>query len=127
MYRRSKRPPKAKHVWAILVRLELAKNHRDLALFNTSIDSKLRSGDLVQMKVADVMSSGQIKRHGWLAGPEMSLADISFGTQLFRYFTVPFDRSGLPALRAYYNRLCTRPAYAKHVMVSYESLRVPGA
>nr|WP_282154252.1 hypothetical protein [Ruegeria atlantica] len=29
-----KRPLKPKHVWAIRVRLELAENHRDLALFN---------------------------------------------------------------------------------------------
>ena len=35
-----KRPLKPKHVWAIRVRLELAENHRDLALFNLAIDSK---------------------------------------------------------------------------------------
>jgi len=56
-----KRPLKPKHVWAIRVRLELAENHRDLALFNMAIDSKLRGGDLVKMKVVDVMASGQIK------------------------------------------------------------------
>ena len=41
--------------------LELAENHRDLALFNLAIDSKLRGCDLVKMKVVDVMASGQIK------------------------------------------------------------------
>jgi integrase len=56
-----KRPLKPKHVWAIRVRLELAENHRDLALFNLAIDSKLRGCDLVKMKVVDVMASGQIK------------------------------------------------------------------
>ena len=56
-----KRPLKPKHVWAIRVRLELAENHRDLALFNMAIDSKLRGCDLVRMKVVDVMASGQIK------------------------------------------------------------------
>jgi hypothetical protein len=56
-----KRPLKPKHVWAIRVRLELAENHRDLALFNLAIDSKLRGCDLVRMKVVDVMASGQIK------------------------------------------------------------------
>ncbi|MES0824958.1 hypothetical protein [Ruegeria sp. SCP11] len=56
-----KRPLKPKHVWAIRVRLELAGNHRDLALFNMAIDSKLRGCDLVKMKVVDVISSGQIK------------------------------------------------------------------
>ena len=56
-----KRPLKPKHVWAILVRLELAENLRDIALFNMAIDSKLRGCDLVRMKVVDVMASGQIK------------------------------------------------------------------
>ena len=32
-----KRPLKPKHVWAIRVRLELAKKHRDLALVNMAI------------------------------------------------------------------------------------------
>jgi integrase len=56
-----KLPLKPKHVWAIRVRLELAENHRDLAVFNMAIDSKLRGCDLVRVKVADVIESGQIK------------------------------------------------------------------
>ncbi len=56
-----KRPLKPKHVWAIRVRLEIAENYRDLALFNMAIDSKLRGCDLCRMQVVDVMASGQIK------------------------------------------------------------------
>ena len=56
-----KRPLLPKHVWAIRVRLEIAENHRDLALFNTAIDSKLRGCDLVCLKVVDVYASGLIK------------------------------------------------------------------
>lgn len=56
-----KLPLKPKQVWAIRVRLELAENHRDLALFNLAIDTKLRGCDLVRMKVVDVMASAQIK------------------------------------------------------------------
>lgn len=56
-----KRPLKPKHVWAIRVRLELADNLRDLALFNVATDSKLRGCDLVRLQVVDVMASGQIK------------------------------------------------------------------
>lgn len=37
-----KRPLAPKHVWSIRVRLEMADNKRDLALFNTA---KLRSRD----------------------------------------------------------------------------------
>lgn len=56
-----KRPLKPKHVWAIRVRLKLAKYHRVLALFNMAIDSKRRGCDLQKMKVVDVMASGRIK------------------------------------------------------------------
>lgn len=43
------------------MRLELAENDRDLALFNMAINRKMRGCDLVRMKVVDVMASGQIK------------------------------------------------------------------
>ncbi|WIY23703.1 tyrosine-type recombinase/integrase [Parasedimentitalea psychrophila] len=56
-----KQPLLPKHVWAIHVRLEIADNHRDLALFNLAIDSKLRGCDLVCLKVADVFAAGQVK------------------------------------------------------------------
>ncbi|NND83078.1 MAG: tyrosine-type recombinase/integrase [Gammaproteobacteria bacterium] len=51
---------KLKEVWAIRIRLQLAKNVRDLALFNLAIDSKLRSCDLVALKVKDIANGGRI-------------------------------------------------------------------
>lgn len=75
------------------------------------------------MKIADA----QISKHGWLAGSNMTLADISFGTTLYRYYEEEFERADLPNIAAYYEKLKTRPAYAEHVMVSYESLRVEEA
>lgn len=56
-----KKPLLPKHVWAIRVRLELAREYRDLALFNLAIDSKLRGCDLVCLKVADVFAAGDVK------------------------------------------------------------------
>jgi len=44
-----KRTLKPNHLWMIGVRRELAAHHRDLALFNLAIDSKLRGCDLVSM------------------------------------------------------------------------------
>jgi hypothetical protein len=43
-----KAPLKLKEIWAIRIRLQLARRGRDLALFNLGIDSKLRGCDLVQ-------------------------------------------------------------------------------
>ncbi len=56
-----KKPLLPKHVWAIRVRLEIANSHRDLALFNLAIDSKLRGCDLVKLKVVDVFTAGAVK------------------------------------------------------------------
>jgi len=45
-----KLPLKLKEIWAIRVRLQLSNKKRDLALFNLTIDSKLRGCDLVKSK-----------------------------------------------------------------------------
>lgn len=55
-----KLPLKLKEIWAIRIRLQLAKNRRDLALFNLAIDSKLRGSDLVRMKVSDISNAGVV-------------------------------------------------------------------
>ena len=55
-----KTPLKLKEIWAIRIRLQLAKRLRDLALFNLAIDSKLRACDLVKLKVQDVSTDGRI-------------------------------------------------------------------
>ena len=55
-----KPPLKRKEIWAIRIRLQLAKRPRDLALFNLAIDSKLRGCDLVRLRVCDVAHEGRI-------------------------------------------------------------------
>lgn len=55
-----KAPLKLKEIWAIRIRLQLAKRTRDLALFNFAIDSKLRGCDLVSLKVGDIAQGGSI-------------------------------------------------------------------
>jgi integrase len=55
-----KPPLKRREIWAIRVRLQLAERTRDLALFNLAIDSKLRSCDLVRLRVADIAHSGRV-------------------------------------------------------------------
>jgi glutathione S-transferase len=59
----------------------------------------------------------------WVMGRDFTLADIVIGHLLYRHFTIEIDRPDRPVLAAYYQRLSERPAYAEHVMVSYESLR----
>ncbi|MEM8752673.1 MAG: glutathione S-transferase family protein [Pseudomonadota bacterium] len=63
----------------------------------------------------------------FICGGDLTLADIVAGHVLFRYFDIDIPRSPPPAIRDYYDRLCERPAYREHVMVSYEPLRAEGA
>jgi integrase len=62
-----KRPLQPKHVWSIRVRLEMANNTRDLALFNMAVDSKLRGCDLVALRVRDVFAAGRVKERASIA------------------------------------------------------------
>jgi len=56
-----KLPLKLREIWSIRIRLQLANKTRDLALFNLAIDSKLRSCDLVKLRVMDVTHGGAIQ------------------------------------------------------------------
>lgn len=49
-----KSPLRLKDIWAIRIRLQLAQRTREVALFNLAVDSKLRSCDLVRLRVRDV-------------------------------------------------------------------------
>lgn len=64
-----------------------------------------------------------LSQRPYLAGAELSLADIAFGASLYRWFELPIDRPNAPAVEAYYERLRQRPAYRESVMVSFESLQ----
>lgn len=51
---------KPKEVWSIRIRLQLSNRIKELALFNMAIDSKLRSCDLVKLRVSDVVHGSQV-------------------------------------------------------------------
>ena len=51
-----------KEIWAIRIRLLLSRRIRDLAMFNLAIDSKLRSCDLVKIRVIDVTHGGSVAK-----------------------------------------------------------------
>jgi glutathione S-transferase len=82
----------------------LAKGVANLAKVMRIFDKRLSEGD-------------------YLGGDEPCFADIVAGVLLYRYFTLEIERPHLPHLAAYYERLTKRPAYARHVMVSYDSMR----
>ena len=57
-----KHPLSLKQIWTIRHSLKTDERYRDLALFNLAIDSKLRACDLLNLRVSDVSSDGQINR-----------------------------------------------------------------
>jgi site-specific recombinase XerC len=56
-----KPPLTIKEIWSIRVRLQVAQRHRDLALFNLALDSKLRACDLVTLRVDDIALNGKVR------------------------------------------------------------------
>lgn len=74
-------------------------------------------------RVLDI-AERQLERQEFLAGDALALADIQFGHVLYRYFDIAIPRPPRPALQRYYDALTQRPAFAEHVMVSYDELRV---
>ena len=61
-----KRPLRPAEVWAIRARLEMKESHRDLALFNLAIDSKLRGCDLVRLRVENIYAGGSVRERAMI-------------------------------------------------------------
>ena len=53
--------------------------------------------------------------HDYVGGTSFTLADIPIGVHVHRWFTMDFERPELPNLRAWYDRLLSRPPYTAHV------------
>jgi glutathione S-transferase len=59
----------------------------------------------------------------FLAGEEVSLADIPAGTMLYRYFELDIEWTPLTHVEAWYRRLQERPAYRANVMLPFGELK----
>lgn len=65
----------------------------------------------------------QLKDKKFLCMDSLSLADITVGTGLYRYFELDIERPNLPRVRAWYQRLQERPAYREHVMIPFHDMK----
>jgi glutathione S-transferase len=59
----------------------------------------------------------------FLLGEALTLADITAGTSLHRYFELQIERPALPQVERWYRSLARRAAYREHVMIPFEELR----
>ncbi|HXG98874.1 MAG TPA: tyrosine-type recombinase/integrase [Sphingomicrobium sp.] len=60
----AKLPLRAVEVWGIRIRLQVQNSVRDLALFDITLDSKLRGCDVVSLRIGDVLSGGSPRNRG---------------------------------------------------------------
>ncbi|WP_263263295.1 glutathione S-transferase [Pseudomonas sp. RIT-PI-S] len=63
-----------------------------------------------------------LKEQPFLGGESMTLADITVGTHLYRYFSLDIRRPDIPHVEAWYRRLQRRPAFRQHVMIPFGEL-----
>jgi glutathione S-transferase len=70
--------------------------------------SRVKSGELA--KILDAALADQM----YVAGP-FSMGDIPIGAEVQRWMRLPMERPKLPNLEAWFDRLCARPAFKKHV------------
>lgn len=108
-----KRPLFPKHVWSIRVRLEMAENKRDLALFNMAIDCKLRGCDLVCLKVNDVYAAGRVKERASVTQSK-TRKPVRFGSP-----KLPFSRPRV--LRVAARSACSAKASDMHLSLQTSS------
>ncbi len=93
-------------------------NERNTALV---ADAARRAGE--KLAILDEQLLGR----PYITGENLTIADVAVGTLMYRYFNLPIQRPKLVNVEGWYNRLTQRPAYQAHVMVDFESMKVPGA
>jgi glutathione S-transferase len=123
--------PAARSLWDRWVDWSQATLHRDfLDLFWSFYRTPEEQRDWPLIKTQLQLSNthfARLDRHlsnrAFIVGDELSLADITIGAILYRYFELEIERPSLPQLEAWYARLGDRPAYRRHVMVPFDDLR----
>ncbi len=61
------------------------------------------------------MIASELGKHPFIAGDHLTLCDIAWGVHIHRWFTMDFARPEIPNLRAWYDRLLSRPVYKEHI------------
>lgn len=65
------------------------------------------------------MLDAHLRDPQYVAGDSLTIGDISLGSTVYRWLNLEIDRSSLPYLQAWHERLAARLPYREHVMVSF--------
>lgn len=115
--------PRARaHVDCWLDAQQTQLNRPQSTVFWTMVRTPPEQRDMAALHVA-VTEAGRVWAYleavlaagPFVGGDHPSIADIAWGVHAHRWFTMPIDRPDAPRLRAWYDRLLQRPAFAAHV------------
>ncbi len=90
------------------------------------VDHNLINAAIVDLERLLAIADKKLATSTFIASSKFTLADMTLGYCLYRYYDIDVERAQLPNLRRYYDLLKTRPAYQRYVMVSYDELRSSG-
>lgn len=82
-------------------------------------DMKAIAASIIEASSAWRMIEARVAQHDYIAGPNFSLCDIPWGVHAHRWFGMNYqglERPEMPALSAWYNRLCQHPGYRQHIV-----------
>ncbi|HEV2303806.1 MAG TPA: glutathione S-transferase family protein [Stellaceae bacterium] len=80
-------------------------------------DQKAIEAARQQALAAWKIAEGALEEQPYLAGSELSLAEITLGTLVYRWHVFPIERPELKNLRAWYERMRGRPGFKKHIEI----------
>lgn len=82
-------------------------------------DMKTIEAGIADTAKAFGLIEAELRKHPYVAGDDFTICDIPWGVHAHRWFNIDYQgltRPELPALRAWYERLCERPTYRSAVM-----------
>ncbi len=86
-----------------------APEKRDMPLVESSLKLLTTNFQVVDAWLAN---------HDYMAGKAFSMGDIPMGVSAFRWYNMDITRPVLKNLDAWYARLCVRPAFKEHAMLT---------
>jgi glutathione S-transferase len=85
-----------------------APEKRDLTTIKNALEKSSATWEMVE---------NQLARTKYLGGDAFSLGDIPAGVWAYRWFNLPVERPKFDHLSGWYESLCARPPYQKHIMI----------
>jgi len=71
----------------------------------------------LQAMAAWTIVEDELQDSPYLAGPELTLAEIALGTMVYRWHAFPIERPPLKSLKAWYERMRERPGFKTHIEI----------